>query len=139
MVRASHITPSAKQLEYYADIADDFTRHPLTGDVVRTTNEDAVARSIRHILLTNRGDWPFRPDLGSDIRKSLFQPFGPFLVEDLQTAIREAIKKYEPRATVVGLDIYDAQADGAVGINLLFTIINDKTTYRLDTILTRGR
>ena len=139
MPRSSHITPTANQLEYYSDIADNFLKHPLTGDLVRTTNEDAVARSIRHILLTDRGEWPFRPALGSDIRKALFQPFGPFLVEDLQTAIREAVKVHEPRAEIVSLTIYEAQADGGIGINLLFTVINDTTVYKLNVILTRER
>ena len=139
MARAQYTTPTAKQLEYFADIADDLLKHPVTGDVVRSTNEEAIARSIRHLLLTDRGEWPFRPDLGSDIRKSLFQPFGPFLVEDLTRTVGECIKRYEPRASVVRIDIYDAEAQGGVGVNVLFQTINDPNTYKLNVILTRVR
>lgn len=139
MARASHITPTAKQLEYYSDIADDFIKHPLTADVVRVTNEEAVARSIRHILLTDRGEWPFRPNLGSSIRASLFQPFGPFLIEELTTAVRDAIKDFEPRALLQGVDIYEAADSGAIGVNVLYSTINDPNVYKLNVILTRER
>lgn len=139
MAKAAHITPTAKQLEYYADMADDLLKHPVTGDIVRVTNEVAVASSIRHILLTDRGEWPFRPDLGSDIRKALFQPFGPFMKEDLTKAVSEAIRRFEPRALLAGIDIFEAQSDGGIGVNIAYQTINDPNMYKLTVILTRAR
>lgn len=139
MARASHITPFAKQLEYYADIADDLLKHPVTGDVVRVTNEEAVARSIRHLLLTDKGEWPFRSNLGSSIRAALFQPFGPFLVEELTIAIKDTIRDFEPRAQLAGLDIYNAEDSGGIGVNIMYSTINDTNIYKLNVILTRAR
>ncbi len=139
MARNDYHTPTAKRLEYYSDFMTDFVKHPVTSELVLVTNEDSVAQSLRNIILTDLGEWPFRPSVGSNIRASLFQNYGPFMVEDLTRAITDAVKNCEPRAKIVGLQIYENQANGEIGVNLMFTTINSTEVFSLNQILKRAR
>lgn len=139
MARNDYHTPTAKKLEYYADFMDDFVKHPVTSELVLVTNEDSVAQSLRNIILTDLGEWPFRPSVGSNIRASLFQNYGPFMVEDLTRAISDAVKNCEPRAQVKGIQIYENQSNGEIGCNLMFTTINSVEIQKLSLIFKRVR
>ena len=62
----------------YSDLDLDFLAHPTTGDVVKKTGLDAIKRSVRNLILTNYYDKPFRPGIGSNAQKILFDNINPF-------------------------------------------------------------
>ena len=49
----------------FSDLDLDFTKHPVTKDVSKKINENAIAAAIRNLLLTSHYERPFNPDLGS--------------------------------------------------------------------------
>jgi phage baseplate assembly protein W len=139
MARSDFITQTTKKLEYFSDFKDNFTKHPITNQLVKVTNEDAVAQSIRNLILTDMGEIPFTPSRGSNIRKSLFMPFGPFVIEDITKAVSDTIKHSEPRAQVLSIVVYESEAQNAVGINIVFSVINSVQPSSLNLILKRPR
>jgi len=58
---------------YYSDIPTNFDVHPVKEDLVLVTNESAVKRSIRNLLLTDPYERFFNPLIGSGIRQTLFE------------------------------------------------------------------
>ena len=66
-------------LVFYKDLPLDFTPNPVTGDVRPITNEVAIKRSIKNLILTQKGTKPFMPDYGTIIKKYLFSSLNPFL------------------------------------------------------------
>ena len=50
-----------------------FRVHPVTGDVVTRTDVEAVKRSVRNIVLTNKYERPFKPNFGTSLRELLFE------------------------------------------------------------------
>ena len=48
-------------------------KHPITRDLIALSNERAISRSIRNLVLTALGERPFQPRLGSQISRSLFE------------------------------------------------------------------
>ena len=46
----------------------------ISDDIVSVKDKAAIVQSISALLLTNKGERPFQPDLGSDLRRALFQP-----------------------------------------------------------------
>ena len=62
------------QFETFKDLSITFKKHPVTDDLVTVKDKAAVAQSIKGLLLTRRGERPFQPDIGSNIRKALFEP-----------------------------------------------------------------
>ncbi len=45
----------------WADLDLDFVAHPITKDIVRKTNVEAVKRAVKNLILTNKYDKPFHP------------------------------------------------------------------------------
>lgn len=82
----------------YSDLDLTFTRHPVKNDVVLSVDDQAVIRSIRNLVLTNHFERPFHPEIGSNVRKMLFEPISPLTANYLQREIEDTIKNFEPRA-----------------------------------------
>jgi phage baseplate assembly protein W len=102
---ADRFTPHAAQSSYYSDIFTNFTAHPDLSDLVIKKNEDAVKQAIRNLLLTNKYERPFQPDLGSNINAILFEPATSLTAGILETEIRNVISNYEPRVQIDGLTV----------------------------------
>jgi phage baseplate assembly protein W len=86
---------------FYKDISISGKAHPLTGDIVRVTNFNAVGQSIRNILLTDASERPFdNLTLGGNIRSRLFDLMDIGIQNDLREEIVLTISKWEPRAII---------------------------------------
>lgn len=94
--------------------------------VLRKTNVDAVKQSIRNILLTDKGERPFQPNFGGNIRALLFDNATPQTFDFAKQNIRAAIESYEPRA-----DVMDVVISGEIDRNEIFiTIVFQSNKYR---------
>ena len=128
-------TSTRKKREQYSDFLNSFATHPLTRQLARVTNEDSVTQAIRNLMLTDQGERFFRPEIGSSIKKSLFEPFGPFAAENISRAIMETIKYCEPRVTVLALNVYTAPDAQTYAVNLTFAVSTNPTPITLAMIL----
>ena len=84
----------------FSDLDLNLTKHPVTKDVSKVMNENAIATAIRNLLLTSHYERPFNPDLGSNLKKFLFEPIDNVTTSLIQDSIFETIKNFEPRVTV---------------------------------------
>ena len=84
----------------FSDLDLNFTKHPVTKDVSKKVNENAIATAIRNLLLTSHYERPFNPDLGSNLKKFLFEPIDNVTTSLIQDSIFETIKNHEPRVTI---------------------------------------
>ena len=57
--------------------------------------------SVRNLVMTNKWDRPFHPEIASGVRSALFQPFGPVTVSDIRDKIKNILSNYEPRVKSV--------------------------------------
>lgn len=115
----------------YSDLDLDFIAHPTTGDVVKKTGDDAIKRSVRNLILTNFYDRPFRPFIGSNAQKMLFDNINPLTATFLKNAIIETIQNFEPRVA-----LYDDENRGVI-----ITVDPDNNGYRVEltyVIINRG-
>ena len=123
----------------YTDLDLDFTPHPLTGDVVIKTDEDAVKRSIRNLVFTAAGEKPFHPEIKSNIRKYLFDNFVPRLYVQVQLEIRDIITNFEPRAEVKEVRVSPYPDNNALDIYVSFKVIGLPNTITMNFPLERLR
>ena len=89
--------------QIYSDI--DLFFGPKTGskDISKLINVAAVKRSVRNLILTNIGEKPFHPEIGSGVRAILFELMTPMTAFILTKKIENIIETYEPRARLVGV------------------------------------
>ena len=132
-------TPLKLQPEIFSDFFTDFDTHPIKKDLVRSTNEDAVKKSIRNLLLTNRGDRLFDSSIGSDLRSLLFEPLYTGLEQTMVDYITTTINNYEPRAEVLNVSIQLDDASHTLLATIVFAVINKVEPITFELLLNRIR
>lgn len=123
----------------FSDLDLAFIAHPVTGNPTRKTNRDAVRQSVKSLILTDYYDRPFKSDIGCSIRYYLFENWSPMVKQQMERAVREVIKNYEPRANVLEVLVEDRSDVNALTVSIAFTIKNDPAPVVLDVILERVR
>lgn len=123
----------------YSDLDMDFLPHPTTKDVMKKTGIEAIKRAVRNLLLTNFYDRPFRPAVGSNALKLLFDNVTPITANFLNNAIRETLRNFEPRIRVDQLDVnFDIDNNG-FRVTLYFVILNRNEPAVVNLFLERIR
>tara|TARA_B100002019_G_scaffold36119_4_gene30287 strand:- start:2156 stop:2566 length:411 start_codon:yes stop_codon:yes gene_type:complete len=90
--------PLERTSKPFKDISLSFVRNPATDDVTTLSNERSIARSIRNLVSTLRGERFFQPDLGCDVNNLLFENYLDLnSINVLEDEIRQTIEQYEPR------------------------------------------
>lgn len=125
--------------EIFSDLDIAFIAHPITGQLARKTNRDAVRQSVKSLVLTDYFERPFKSDIGCSIRYYLFELFTPALKQQMENTIREVIKNYEPRAEIIDVLVEERQDLNALTVSVAFFILNDPEPVFLDVILERVR
>lgn len=72
--------------------------------------DDNVEQSLRILLLTALGERVMRADFGTKLPSSVFAPGSTQYLELLETAVRDAVRDWEPR---IDLDDVTAEMDGS--------------------------
>tara|TARA_B100000427_G_scaffold123713_1_gene102952 strand:+ start:1959 stop:2351 length:393 start_codon:yes stop_codon:yes gene_type:complete len=84
----------------FKDLSVTFKKHPVTDDVITVKDKAAITQSIKNLLLTNKGERLFQPQLGSNLQKSLFEPLDYGTAGMIKSQVKETIKRWEPRVIV---------------------------------------
>lgn len=112
------------RLPDYKDLDLDFIPHPATGDVVKKVGNDSIKRSIRNLILSNFYERPFRPFIGSNAQKLLFDNASSITQNLLKDAISEVINNYEPRVSLKDLVIEFDYDNNGYNVTLSYVILN---------------
>jgi hypothetical protein len=112
----------------YSDVDFGFRANPVTGDVSIKRGTEAIKQSVRNILLTNKGERPFDPEFGSNIRSQLFENFDPITETLLAEEIRTALRTYEPRVRVLDVVVDGAPDRNAMSVTLNYEIQSPEQT-----------
>jgi phage baseplate assembly protein W len=119
------LTPTTKRKpEIYSDFHKDMTQSPINFDLARKIDEEAVKESIKNLILTDRGERLFQPDIGSDVRRMLFENIDNSTIELIKDLVRTTIRNYEPRVNLIGVDVLTSIDSLQVDIVITFNIIN---------------
>jgi phage baseplate assembly protein W len=139
MSRADRIQQLTKPLELFSDFLNNFDAHPVHGTLGRVTNEESIKQSIKNIILTNAGERLFAPNLGSNVYRSLFEPNDIITQEDIVFHINTSIRRFEPRALLMGVIVNPSPDENAFNVSIVFSIINNPKEITLDLVLRRVR
>ncbi len=94
----------------FKDISLSFEPHPVTKDLPVLINERAIARSVRNLVETIPTERPFNSQLGSDVRKSLFEFVDYGTANTIKDQIEIAVTNFEPRVDNLVVNV-DPQPD----------------------------
>ena len=126
----------------YKDLSLFFTPNPVSGDVTMVTDVQDIKRSVRNLVMTNRFEKPFHPEVASHVRDLLFERFTPITFNLLRNRIETVLANYEPRVSVTDVEIDDTgeAIDGnELNVRIFFTLRNDPQIQSVDILLERVR
>ena len=136
---ASNTNNIKKATRTYVDLDLNFTRHPVTNDVVIIENVDAVKRSVRNLINTQFYERPFHPELGCGVRELLFENFTPLTAVFIKRKIEEVLINYEPRINLTNVAVDDDQDRNRLVVDIYFRIIGIEGPQVVSTFLQRIR
>lgn len=123
----------------YTDLDFTFTRHPVKDDIVLSVDDKAVIRSVRNLILTNHYERPFHPEIGSNVRKMLFEPISPLTANYLQREIEDTIRNFEPRVRLQQVVVQTEPDSNAYSAIISFFINNNTAPTTINFVLQRLR
>ena len=139
----------------WADLDLDFTKHPVTKDITRKLNVEAVKRSVRNLIQTNRYDKKFHPEVDGGVTRHLFGLATAATKHDIGQAIMTCLQNYEPRVIVDRVNVRgnddelghvqsDVRVRGNIDTNgfnvsIFFTVINSPEPIEVRLFLERIR
>ena len=94
----------------FKDISMSFQVNPLTDDLIAIKNQNAIARSLRNLVLTSPGERFFNNDLGSRVNRLLFQNMDDLTASSIKSEIENTINNFEPRVKLLSTRV-SANAD----------------------------
>jgi len=136
---ASSTNKSKKAVRTYTDLDLDFTRHPVTNDVVKIEDVNAVKRSVRNLVNTQFYERPFHPELGCGVRDLLFENFTPMTGIFIRRKIEEVLVNYEPRANISSIAVNENQDRNGINVEVNFYVLNLPNPVSVTTTLQRIR
>ena len=123
----------------WTDLDLDFIAHPVTKDIIFKTDVEAVKRSIRNLILTNRYERPFQPDIDGGVTRHLFQLSTPHTKHDVKSAIETCIANFEPRATVLSVFVGGDLDKNGFEVTIEFRVVNTPDPVTIELFLERLR
>lgn len=123
----------------YKDFDLSFSRNPLTNDLAKKTDTNAITQSIKNLLFTAYYERPFRPRVGSNIRTILFEPADYITMGSLQNSIEETIKNYEPRIILQDVSVADRSDSNSYSVNIQYQLYKNDAVKNIQITLRRLR
>ena len=123
----------------YKDLDLNFLPHPIKKDVVKTVDEMSVINSVKNLILTNHYERPFRPEIGSNINKLLFENMDKITASAIERAIEQTISNFEPRVRISSVSVSPDFDNNAFSVGMEFYIINRTEPITIQFFLERAR
>ena len=95
--------PLERVSQGFKDLSMTFQANPLNNDLIGLKNANAIARSVRNIVMTIPGEKPFNENFGSRISGLLFENVDNITATAISDEIRESITNYEPRVSLISV------------------------------------
>ena len=115
--------PVQRISQSFRDVSASFKVNPITDDLIVVTNANAIARSIRNLIMTVPGERPFNPALGSNVSRLLFDPMDQMTSMNIRSEIEHTINKFEERVELLEVIVNPNVDENEYDIIIKFKII----------------
>lgn len=123
----------------FKDLDLNFAIHPIRKDINVHKAELAVINSVKNLILTNHFERPFQPEVGSNIRRLLFENVDSVIAAQIEREIEETINNFEPRVQISSVIAVHAPDENGYKIRMEFFVINNPNPITINFLLERIR
>ena len=107
----------------FKDISMSFQVNPLSNDLIALKNENAIARSVRNIILTIPGEKFFDPNFGTKISDSLFELLDDISASAIKDQIQYSLETYEQRINLRNVRVEPDFENNGYDVEIIYDII----------------
>ncbi len=123
----------------FKDLDLNFTIHPVKKDINTHKNEYAIINAVKNLVLTNHYERPFQPEIGSNIRRLLFENVDAVTASQIEREIVETITNFEPRVQIFKVNVLPDPDNNGFKVELEFFVINNPSPITINFFLERIR
>jgi phage baseplate assembly protein W len=123
----------------FKDLDLDFAPHPMTADVPQKTDAEAVKRAIRNLVMMNKYDKPFKPQIDARLTRLLFEPATPITAVVVRSNIIDILNRYEPRAKINDVIVLFNDDTNTFEVTVSFMLLNTRETSKVFVTIERLR
>lgn len=107
----------------FKDISFNFTKNPITNDIVVLKNEEAIKQSVKNLVLTQINERPFRPLLGTNTTSFLFDLGPEVAANSLIEEIEKILKTNETRITLERIEVNSQDNSNEFEVEIEYLIV----------------
>jgi len=134
---ASIVSSSADKV--FADLDLKFILHPAYKDIRPITELDAVKNAVRNLVVTNKGERLFQPNVGSGIFDLLFENSDPYTITMVRDQVSDLISAYEPRVGGTNVEVELSDDGNNMHVTITYKITGIDPIQSIDFYLERLR
>ena len=107
----------------FKDLSITFKKHPVTNDLVQVKDKAAIVQAMTSLILTNKGERLFQPEIGCDVSGMLFEPLDFGTAGLIKSSIKETLDKFEQRIAVNDILCTPDYNNNGYSVEVFYTIV----------------
>ena len=115
--------PVQRVSKSFKDISATFQIYSLNRDLIQLKNTNAIARSIRNLIMTIPGERPFNPILGSGVPNLLFETMDKITASTIRSEIVNSIENFEPRVELNEVIVTENPDDNQFDVQIQYYVV----------------
>ena len=132
--------PLERVSQGFRDVSASFKIHPMTSDVIGLKDANAIARSVRNIVMTTPWEKFFNPNFGSKISASLFENMDDLSALTIREEIENSIRRFEPRVILDDIVVAPNFDNNSFDVTVIYRIVGiDIPQQQLEFVLESTR
>jgi phage baseplate assembly protein W len=132
--------PLERVSQGFRDVSASFKIHPMTSDVIGLKDANAIARSVRNIVMTTPGEKFFNPNFGSKVSASLFENMDDLSALTIREEIENSIRRFEPRVILDDIVVAPNFDNNSFDVTVIYRIVGiDIPQQQLEFVLESTR
>lgn len=128
-----------RRIRTFSDLNLLFSTNPVTADVTKKLDEEAIKASVRNLVQTKNFERPFHPEIGCQLYSLLFENMTPQVYHLIKQTVFDVIEKFEPRVAVIDVEPQDLADQNTFNIDITFRIINTDQPIKVTASIQRVR
>tara|TARA_B100001113_G_C21095650_1_gene616450 strand:- start:938 stop:1357 length:420 start_codon:yes stop_codon:yes gene_type:complete len=121
----------------FKDIAFGLKRNSITKDSGVVKNENAIKQAIRCLVLTQKGERLFQPDIGCAVFELLFEPLDLMTADAVRDEIINTLNQYEPRISLIDVTVNVSEVYSRFDVTVEYRIVGQPIVESVDFVLKR--
>lgn len=123
----------------FTDIDFGFARHPISNDITRKSDVEAIKISLKNLIRTSFYERLFNSSIGSSVYRLLFEPMSPIVSVMMKRAIEQTITNFEPRVALQNVIVTTQYDNNSFAVDIEYTILGTQSMQSFSMILERSR